>query len=132
MNAISQPQSFASGGIVSGAASAPTDAPELKMEVANARSFFGKYSAVTLMAAGKLPASPSARMARHPRKSHTETPAIAAAVALPACTARHARKSHTETPAIAAAVALPAWTARSASTDLTSFTNQHVAMPHAA
>ena len=108
MNAISQPQSFASGGIVSGAASAPTDAPELKMEVANARSFFGKYSAVTLMAAGKLPASPSAS------------------------TARHARKSHTETPAIAAAVALPAWTARSASTELTSFTNQQVARPHAA
>ena len=35
--------------MVSGAASAPTDAPELKIEVANARSFFGKYSAVTLM-----------------------------------------------------------------------------------
>ena len=108
MNAISQPQNFASGGMVSGAASAPTDAPELKIEVANARSFLGKYSAVTLMAAGKLPASPSAS------------------------TARHARKSHTETPAIAAAVALPAWTARSAATELTSFTNQHVAMPHAA
>ena len=108
MNAISQPHHLASGGIVRGAASAPTDAPELKIDVANARSFFGKYSAVTLMAAGKLPASPSARMARHPRKSHTETPAIAAAVVLPACTAR------------------------SASTEFTSFTNQHVAMPHAA
>ena len=34
--------------------------------------------------------------------------------------------------AVLAAVALPAWTARRASTELTSFTNQHVAMPHAA
>ena len=45
---------------------------------------------------------------------------------------RHARKSHTEMPAIAAAVALPACTARSASTEFTSFTNQHVAMPQLA
>ena len=68
----------------------------------------GKYSAVTLIAAGKLPASPSASTMRHARKSHTEMPAIAAAVALPACTAR------------------------SASTEFTSFTNQHVAMPQPA
>ena len=93
---------------MSGAASAPTEAPELKIDVANARSFFGKYSAVTLMAAGKLPASPSAR------------------------TARQARKSHTETPAIAAAAALPASTARRAATDPMPSVNQHVAMPHAA
>ena len=72
MNAISQPKNFAITGIVSGAASAPTDEPELKIEVENARSFFGKYSAVTLIAAGKLPASPSARTARHARKSQTE------------------------------------------------------------
>ena len=73
MKAISQPQNFAITGIVSGAASAPTEEPELKIEVENARSFFGKYSAVTLIAAGKLPASPSASTARHARKSHTET-----------------------------------------------------------
>ena len=67
MKAISQPNFIASGGMHSGAASAPTEAPALKMEVAKARSFFGKYSAVTLMAAGKLPASPSARMPRQRR-----------------------------------------------------------------
>ena len=72
MNAISQPQNFAMIGIVSGAASAPTEEPELKIEVAKARSFLGKYSAVTLIAAGKLPASPSASTARHARKSHTD------------------------------------------------------------
>ncbi len=33
--------------------------PELKMPVANARSFFGNHSAVVLIAAGKLPPSPS-------------------------------------------------------------------------
>ena len=68
MNAISQPNAFASRGMVAGAAKAPTEAPELKIEVANARSFFGKYSAVTLMAAGKLPASPRPRIIRHARK----------------------------------------------------------------
>ena len=73
MNDISQPQNFAMSGMESGAARAPTDEPELKIDVANARSFFGKYSAVTLIAAGKLPASPSASTARHARKSHTET-----------------------------------------------------------
>ena len=66
-NAHSQPSALASGGMQSGAASAPTDAPALKMEVANARSFFGKYSAVTLMAAGKLPDSPRARIPRQSR-----------------------------------------------------------------
>ena len=78
MKLISQPQYLAMSGIVSGAASAPTEEPALKIDVANARSFFGKYSAVTLMAAGKLPASPSARTARHARKSQTDvvTPII--------------------------------------------------------
>ena len=42
-----------------GAAKAPTVEPALKMEVEYARSFFGKYSAVTLIAAGKFPASPT-------------------------------------------------------------------------
>ena len=44
----------------------------MKIEVAKARSFLGKYSAVTLIAAGKLPASPAASTARHARKSHTD------------------------------------------------------------
>ena len=33
-------------------------APELNIPVASARSFLGNHSAVVLMAAGKLPASP--------------------------------------------------------------------------
>ena len=90
MNAISHPKCFASTGMVSGAAKAPTEAPELKIEVAKARSFFGKYSAVTLTAAGKLPASPRARIARQTRNSQTLSVAIATAIALPASTARSA------------------------------------------
>ena len=35
-----------------------------QVEVEKARSFFGKYSAVTLMAAGKFPASPMPSMIR--------------------------------------------------------------------
>ena len=90
MNAISQPKCLARTGMVSGAAKAPTEAPELKIEVAKARSFLGKYSAVTLMAAGKFPASPRARMARQTRKSHTLSVAMATAIVLPASTARRA------------------------------------------
>jgi hypothetical protein len=37
---------------------APTLEPALKMPVAVARSFLGNHSAVVLIAAGKLPASP--------------------------------------------------------------------------
>ena len=64
MNAISQPHLAARSGMQAGAARAPTDAPALNIEVAKARSFLGKYSAVTLMAAGKLPDSPRASTAR--------------------------------------------------------------------
>ena len=84
MKASSQPNFSANGGMLIGAASAPTDAPALKMEVAKARSFFGKYYAVTLMAAGKLPLSPSARMARQNKKRYTLTIAMVEAVAEPA------------------------------------------------
>ena len=90
MNAISQPQARASKGMVAGAASAPTEAPLLKMEVENARSLAGKYSAVALMAAGKLPASPTASIRRQLRNSQTEIVAIATAASLPACTSRSA------------------------------------------
>ena len=90
MNAISQPHARASRGMVAGAAKAPTEAPLLKIEVENARSFLGKYSAVALMAAGKLPASPTARIRRQLRNSHTEMVAIATAASLPAWTARRA------------------------------------------
>ena len=70
MNAISHPTAFAMSGMVAGAARAPTLAPELNMDVAKARSFLGKYSAVTFMAAGKLPASPSARTQRQKRNAY--------------------------------------------------------------
>ena len=73
--------------MVAGATRAPTDAPALKIEVANARSFLGKYSAVTLIAAGKFPASPRARMQRAAMKSHTLVEAIASAAADPVSTA---------------------------------------------
>lgn len=74
-NAISHPQARANRGIVAGAASAPTDAPLLKIEVEKARSFLGSTGS-TLMAAGKLPASPTARIIRHERNNHTEMVAI--------------------------------------------------------
>ena len=73
--------------MVTGAIRAPTDAPALKMDVAKARSFFGKYSAVVLMAAGKLPASPSARIERAAMKSHTLTVATPSAAFEPVSTA---------------------------------------------
>ena len=90
MNAISQPNHSANGGIDSGATRAPTDAPALKIDVENARSFFGKYSAVTLIAAGKFPDSPIANTERQNRKRYTLMVAIDKAVADPACTARSA------------------------------------------
>ena len=90
MKAHSQPKALASGGIRSGAARAPTEAPALKMDVAKARSFLGKYSAVVLMAAGKLPDSPKARMPRHSRNRYTLTVEMARAMLEPASTARRA------------------------------------------
>src|SRR5690606_2832231 len=63
-NEASQPYAAAINGMVSGAASAPTVAPALKILVAKPRSFFGKYSAVAFIAAGKLPASPIANTIR--------------------------------------------------------------------
>ena len=73
--------------MVAGATRAPMDAPELKIEVAKALSFLGKYSAVTLMAAGKLPASPRARIQRAATKSQTLVEAMARAAAEPFSTA---------------------------------------------
>src|SRR5699024_1258056 len=64
MKDISQPQYAAITGTISGAAKAPTVAPALKILVDNALSFFGKYSAVALIAAGKFPASPTAKTSR--------------------------------------------------------------------
>ena len=70
MNETSQPKFFARTGMVSGANSAPIEAPALNMDVAKALSFLGQYSAVVLMAAGKLPASQRARMLRATRKQY--------------------------------------------------------------
>src|SRR5258706_4983243 len=79
-NAASHPQFILIQGTVNGARIAPTLEPELKMPVAKDLSFFGKYSAVALMAAGKLPASPNANTARENLnpKTETEKPAIPA------------------------------------------------------
>src|SRR5688572_5597505 len=71
--AISQPHWSAIHGTVSGANMAPTLVPELNMPVANERSFFGKYSAVALIAAGKFPDSPKPNTARAIIKPSTET-----------------------------------------------------------
>ena len=59
--------------------------PELKMPVAKARSRFGNHSATVLIAAGKLPASPSpsrnrismkpATLVEYPRPNQLSTPA---------------------------------------------------------
>ena len=68
---------------------APTFAPELKIPVAKARSFFGKYSAVALIAAGKLPASPSASTQRQTTKAVTLTIEICATRSAP-CARRNA------------------------------------------
>src|SRR5688572_6728750 len=78
INAASQPQFTRIHGTVSGASIAPTFVPELKIPVANDLSFLGKYSAVALMAAGKFPASPNARIALENIKPITdiENPAI--------------------------------------------------------
>src|SRR5690606_19034477 len=72
---ISQPQWAAIIGMLNGANRAPTVAPALKILVAKALSFFGKNSAVALIAAGKLPASPSAStiLAKIKRVTLTET-----------------------------------------------------------
>src|ERR1700678_2512601 len=60
-----------------GARIAPTFVPELKIPVTSARSRCGNHSAVVLMAAGKLPDSPSPR-----KKRATPKPSADAARAL--------------------------------------------------
>src|SRR6266576_5782250 len=71
--AASHPQFNLIHGTVSGARIAPTLAPELKIPVANDLSFFGKYSEVALIAAGKFPASPKASIALENINPKTET-----------------------------------------------------------
>ena len=66
MNASSHPHVKVIHGTTSGATTAPTFDPALKIPVARARSFLGNHSATVLIAAGKLPDSktPSANRAR--------------------------------------------------------------------
>src|SRR4051812_19062178 len=80
IKAISHPHLILIQGTVSGARIAPTLVPELKMPVAKDLSFFGKYSAVAFIAAGKLPASPNANKARENinPKTDIEKPAMPA------------------------------------------------------
>ena len=66
-------KNLASDGMHSGATSAPTVEPALKIEVAKARSRLGKYSAVTFTAEGKLPDSPTASTTRAAMKKYTLT-----------------------------------------------------------
>ena len=47
----------------------PTEAPELKMPTASARSFAGNHSLAALMAPGQFPASPKPSTPRHSWKA---------------------------------------------------------------
>ena len=69
--AACQPKCTVTQGTMSGARIAPTFAPELKMPVASERSLCGNHSATVLMAAGKLPDSPSPRKKRAMPNSKT-------------------------------------------------------------
>ena len=72
MNDQYQPQLTAITGTMSGVSTAPILVPELKRPVANARSLLGNHSATTLIAAGKLPASPKPSARRATMKPATE------------------------------------------------------------
>ena len=63
IKASCQPYKARMVGTKMGAKTAPILAPELKIPVAKALSFFGNHSATVLMAAGKLPDSPKPRAA---------------------------------------------------------------------
>ncbi len=59
-------------GTTIGVTTAPTLVPELKIPVASARSLFGNHSATLLIAAGKLPPSPSPSAKRAAMKPATD------------------------------------------------------------
>src|SRR5579859_6587028 len=65
-----QPQFRAIQGTISGPMIAPTLDPELNSPVASARSLLGNHSATVLIAAGKLPASPSPNAKRAAPKAN--------------------------------------------------------------
>ena len=97
--------------MVSGARKAPTLVPELRTSVPKERFFFGTYSAVALMAAGMLPASPMASTRRDAMKPATDnsSPMPSATSTIPTGTAKaciRTPRSHTAT-AIAKARLVP-------------------------
>jgi hypothetical protein len=71
MKADRQPQAEATQGTTAGATIAPTLVPALNRLVAKARSRFGNHSATALIAAGKLPPSPSPRAMRARKNPRT-------------------------------------------------------------
>src|SRR4051794_17816876 len=75
------PQAAAMKGMLRGAMTVATLAPELKIAVEKARSRLGNHSAVALMAEGKLPASPKPRATRAASKPLTRPPSECAAAA---------------------------------------------------
>jgi len=107
MNAISQPYLAAMTGTVMGAIRAPTCAPELNMLVENARSFLGKNSAVVLMAAGKLPASPRASTNRAKMKRVTLTEVTSPMSSTVPIILRASSKPTNHFPAVIPEVAIP-------------------------
>ena len=90
-----------------GAARAPTVAPALKILVAKARSFFGKYSAVALIAAGKFPASPNASTKRAKMKRTTLTLSTFEIFATPAMASLAPSNPTNHSPATIPEVAIP-------------------------
>src|SRR5437667_1835446 len=72
MNAQYQPNRAVMNGTVIGVITAPMFVPALKRPVANARSLRGNHSATVLIAAGKLPDSPSPSTKRTTMNPATE------------------------------------------------------------
>src|SRR6476469_1787709 len=71
-NAHAQPKRAVMNGTVIGVTTAPMLVPALNTPVANARSRRGNHSATVLIAAGKLPDSPSPSRKRTARKPDTD------------------------------------------------------------
>src|ERR1700738_18270 len=72
MNAQYQPNAAVMNGTVIGVMTAPMFVPALNRPVANARSLRGNHSATVLIAAGKLPDSPSPSTNRTTMKPATD------------------------------------------------------------
>src|SRR6476660_1516729 len=93
--------------MVTGAANAPTVAPAFQILVENALSFFGKYSAVAFIPAGKLPASPNAKTNRAKTNSKTLVEVTIAALSTVAIEAFAPAKPTSQLPVKTPEVAIP-------------------------